>query len=66
MVDAAVSMAMGVPFPIVGDTCIIGVTNEDLLSGAIALLIPHGTAPISLITRLDLLEFAAQRGGRQA
>jgi cystathionine beta-synthase len=64
MIDGEVGVAMGAPFPIVEDTSNIEYAFEHLLSGASALLIAHGISPIGLITRLDLLEFAAQRGGR--
>ena len=34
---------------------------EQLLNGANALVVAHNEVPVGLITRLDLLEFAAHR-----
>jgi cystathionine beta-synthase len=60
-VDADVSSAMGPPFPTVEDSGDIESAFEQLLNGASALLVAHHDTPVGLITRLDLLEFAAHR-----
>jgi len=39
---------------------------EKLLNGANALVVAHDERPVGLITRLDLLEFAAHRDGRRS
>ncbi|GAC1396796.1 MAG: cystathionine beta-synthase [Chloroflexota bacterium] len=63
-VEADVSTAMGPPFPIVDDGSDVEAAFEQLLAGASALLVAHEDTPLGLITRLDLLEFAAHRTRR--
>jgi len=63
-VDADVSTTMGPPFPAVADNSDVEQAFEQLLNGAGALVVAHDERPIGLITRLDLLEFAAHRNGR--
>ncbi len=60
-VEADVSTAMGPPFPTVEDSSDVETAFEQLLNGASALVVAHNEAPVGLITRLDLLEFAAHR-----
>ena len=60
-VEADVSTAMGPPFPIVEDSSDVETAFEQLLNGANALVVAHNEVPVGLITRLDLLEFAAHR-----
>ena len=60
-VEADVSTAMGPPFPIVEDSSDVETAFEQLLHGANALVVAHNEVPVGLITRLDLLEFAAHR-----
>ena len=60
-VEADVSTTMGPPFPSVEDNSDVENAFEKLLSGTSALVVVHGEAPVSLLTRLDLLEFAAHR-----
>jgi len=60
-VEADVSTAMGTPFPTVEDSSDVETAFEQLLNGANALVVAHNEAPVGLITRLDLLEFAAHR-----
>jgi cystathionine beta-synthase len=60
-VEADVTTAMGPPFPIVEDSSDVEAAFEQLLNGANALVVAHNEAPVGLITRLDLLEFAAHR-----
>ena len=60
-VNADVSTTMGAPFPAVGDNSDVESAFEQLLSGANALVVAHDETPVGLITRLDLLEFAAHR-----
>jgi len=65
-VDADVSGAMGPPFPFVADNSDVEQAFEKLLNGANALVVAHDERPVGLITRLDLLEFAAHRDGRRS
>ena len=60
-VEADVSTAMGPPFPIVEDSSDVETAFEQLLNSANALVVAHNEVPVGLITRLDLLEFAAHR-----
>ncbi|HZS90830.1 MAG TPA: cystathionine beta-synthase [Chloroflexota bacterium] len=60
-VDADVTTAMGPPFPVVDENSDVESAFEQLLDGANALMVAHGETPVGLITRLDLLEFAAHR-----
>ena len=60
-IEADVSTAMGLPFPIVEDSSDVETAFEQLLNGANALVVAHNEVPVGLITRLDLLEFAAHR-----
>jgi cystathionine beta-synthase len=60
-IEADVSTAMGPPFPIVEDSSDVETAFEQLLNGANALVVAHNEVPVGLITRLDLLEFAAHR-----
>ncbi len=60
-VEADVSTTMGPPFPSVEDSSDIEGAFEQLLGGATALVVAHDEKPLGLITRLDLLEFAAHR-----
>ncbi len=64
-VDAEVGAAMGPPFPFVEDNSDVEQAFEQLLNGAGALVVARDERPIGLITRLDLLEFAAHRNGRR-
>ncbi len=64
-VDADVSTTMGPPFPAVEDSSDMEQAFEQLLNGAGALVVAHDERPVGLITRLDLLEFAAHRDGRR-
>ena len=63
-IDADVSTTMGPPFPVVEDNSDVENAFEQLLNGATALVITHNDLPVGLITRLDLLEFAAHRSSR--
>ena len=60
-VEADVSATMGPPFPTVEDNSDVEGAFEQLLNGANALVVAHNETPVGLITRLDLLEFAAHR-----
>jgi len=60
-VEADVKGAMGPPFPIVEDSSDVETAFAQLLNGANALVVAHNEVPVGLITRLDLLEFAAHR-----
>ncbi len=60
-VDADVSTAMGPPFPVVDENSDVESAFEQLIDGANALMVAHNDTPVGLITRLDLLEFAARR-----
>ena len=60
-VEADVSITMGPPFPAVEDSSDVEIAFEQLLGGANALVVSHNEAPVGLITRLDLLEFATHR-----
>jgi predicted transcriptional regulator len=60
-VEADVSTAMGPPFPVVEDNSDIESAFEQLINGASALMVAHNDAPVGLITRLDLLEYAVHR-----
>jgi len=65
-VEADVSTTMGSPFPSVEDNSDVEHAFEGLLRGANALVVAHDERPVGLITRLDLLEFAAHRTRRRS
>ncbi len=63
-VEAEVGATMGAPFPVVEDNSDVEQAFAQLLGGASALVVAHDERLVGLITRLDLLEFAAHRNGR--
>ncbi|MBI3977449.1 MAG: cystathionine beta-synthase [Chloroflexi bacterium] len=65
-VEAPVSAVMGPPFPLIDASADVEQAFGPILGGSAALVVAKADRAVGLITRLDLLEFAAQQRRRGA
>jgi cystathionine beta-synthase len=65
LVESALGAAMDRPFPVIDASADVDDAFEQLLDGAEALVVAESERPVGVVTKLDLLEFAAHRGRRE-
>ncbi len=65
LIQSAVGAAMDRPFPVVRADADVDQAFDLLLGGAPALVVAEGDKPVGVVTKLDLLEFAAHHGRRR-
>ncbi len=66
LVESAIGAAMDRPLPVIDANADVDQAFEQLLGGAPALVVAEFDRPLGVVTKLDLLEFAAHRGRRHS